>query len=695
MEAWLSEMEFVDSQDGASVSFSRADRIQKKADAAVLLEPHPAWQAGPRKFIASVRKALPPSIGDSPQGLAGLGGGVLLLVLALLWALFRKKEEPQQIAQNAGFGNSPPGTGPSGVVKSGDRYSAIKSGADDVSYKVGGAAQKAGNVAQEVKEEATKKAQDSFADLRKRVEHVKQADDKSEAAAKEVKGALNEGKQNVQWWAQKAEEKVQESTGRSGTGESTLKPSGESKSEPVKGGARVEGSVGRSGTGGSLKPSSGEGEGLGRMTPGAPSVATLGSMLQDKGDSGPNGGVRSGSNGGVSRTVTSGVKGAPVKENEQLVKSDVGEPEDKTPLPERKPRSEGDSSTHGGVSKTVVSGVKGAPVKQNEQLVKSDVGEPGEKTLLPERKPRSEGDSSIHGGESKTVVSGVTGAPTKELEELVKSAVGDPTEKLSAKPLPERKEPATQDSGSVSSYAGEAKTGGQTFISGVEGSNQQELESLVKSTVGKPSSDDAEPDSTNGKPDMTGSKASPSPFQANAADSVLSARGVTDKPGDRAGVTAPKTPFQVNAADSVLSRAPQKPGQSELAAEVAELSAVLGQAGKSSNPGGQGLKGAAPGATEGADDVATLVSELSQVLNESKKEAASSKVRKQGIKVILFSFEEASMMSLIRTTVCVPGRKEAVFRCLLNASLEMAVGCFDFTEKKYPREQFFLGCNRL
>jgi hypothetical protein len=577
MEAWLSEMEFVDSQDGASVSFSRADRIQKKADAAVLLEPHPAWQAGPRKFIASVRKALPPSIADSPQGLTGLGAGVLLLILALLWALFRKKEEPQTISQNAGFGNSPPGTGPSGVVKSGDRYSALKSGKDDVSYKVSGAAQKAGNVAQEVKEEATKKAQDSFADLRKRVEHVKQADNKAEAAGKEVKGALQEGKQTLQWWAQKGEEKVQESTGRSGTGDSTLKPSGGLKTEPVKGGARVEGSVGRSGTGESLTPSSGEGEGLGRMTPGAPSVATLGSMLQDKADSGANRGVRSGSNGGVSRTVTSGVKGAPVKENEKLVKSDVGEPGDKTPLPERKPRSEGDSSTHG--------------------------------------------------GESTTVVSGVKGAPTKELEQLVKSAVGDPTEKLSAKPLPERKEPTTQDSGSVASSEGEAKTGGQTFISGVEGSDPQELESLVKETVGKPSLDDAETDSANGKPDSTDSKASP--FQANTADSVLSARGVTDKPGDRAGGTGPKTPFQVNAADSVLSRAPQTPGQSELAAEVAELSAVLGQAGKSSNPGGQGLKGAAPRATEGADDVATLVSELSQVLNESKKEAAGGKVSRE------------------------------------------------------------------
>jgi hypothetical protein len=67
---------------------------------------------------------------------------------------------------------------------------------------------------------------------------------------------------------------------------------------------------------------------LGRMTPGAASVATLGSMLQDKGYSGFRAGLGLARTGGLD--VTSGIKGAPVKENKQRVKSDVGEPQEPT-----------------------------------------------------------------------------------------------------------------------------------------------------------------------------------------------------------------------------------------------------------------------------------------------------------------------------------------------------------------------------
>lgn len=478
MELWLSEVEWVDPRvDIDPVSISRAARLQMRADAvadadAVAAEADASVQSAPHSFVTSVRKALPPSVGGSPQRFTAFAAAVLL-VLALLWALFRKKA-PQTGAVNAAYGNSPPGTGPSGVAKSsGGQYSAMKSVKQDVSYRV----RQAEGVAKDAKDDASKRAQESLADLRKRVENVKRADDKFAQVKKEAKEELDAGKKTVKGLVKEAEKRVEKSTGRNGTGDS-LKSFGGVKSEPARWGAREDGSSGRSGTGDSLKT---------------------------------------------------------------------------------------------GVSKTVISGVKGAPTKVNE--------------------------------------------------DLVKSTVGDPAEKLSAKPLPEKKEtdaPPAAEEGSTWKWPKKQ----ETVVSGVEGTDSKKLERLVKATVGKPIEQEQGP--AESKP----AGGSASPFQANSVDAVL--RGVMQKSENGAGVTAPKTPLQRNSADAVLSGAQKTPnsgrGSGELASEVAGLSRLMRQGEK---PQGSQLSGR--GGSRGADDVASLMSELSDVMKASKKSVAASRQVRVGV----------------------------------------------------------------
>lgn len=465
MELWLSEVEWVDPRvDIDPISISRAARLQMKADAVV--EADASVPSAPRRVVTSVRKALPPSVGGSPQRFTAFAAAVLL-VLALLWALFRKKAS-QTGAVNTAYGNSPPGTGPSGVARSsGGQYSAMKSVKQDVSYKVG----QAGSVVKDANAEASKRAQESLADLRKRVENVKRADDKFAQVKKEANEELDAGKETVKGLVKEAEKRVETSTGRNGTGDS-LKSSGGVKSEPAKGGPREEGSSGRSGTGDSLKA---------------------------------------------------------------------------------------------GVNNTVISGVKGAPTKVNE--------------------------------------------------DLVKSAVGDPAEKLSAKPLPEKKDtdaPSAAEGGSVWQWPKKQ----ETIVSGVEGVDSKKLERLVKATVGKPSEQEQ------GAAESKSAGGNSSPFQANSADAVL--RGITQKSENGAGVTAPMTPLQRNSADSVLSGAQKTPnsgrGSGELASEVAGLSRLMRQGEKP-----QGSQPSGRGGSRGADDVASLMSELSDVMKASKKSVAASR----------------------------------------------------------------------
>ncbi|GAQ83588.1 hypothetical protein KFL_001540060 [Klebsormidium nitens] len=363
MELWLSEVEWVDPRvDIDPISISRAARLQMKADAAASTE------SAPRRVVTSVRKALPPSVGGSPQRFTAFAAAVLL-VLALLWALFRKKA-PQTGAVNSAYGNSPPGTGPSGVAKSGGQYSALKSARADASYKV----RQAGSVATDANDEAKKRAQESLADLRKRVENVKRADDKFAQVKKEAKEEPDAGKKTIKGLVKEAEKRVEGSTGRNGTGDS-LKSSGGVKTQPANGGAREDGSSGRSGSGDSLKA-------------------------------------------GVSKTVISGVKGAPTKGNEQLVKSAVGDPKAKLsakPLPEKNETPA--PSTGGGwqwpkKQETVASGVEGADPKKLESLVTESVGNPSETEQgAAGSKPAAGSVSPLKANSADAVLRGVTQKP--------------------------------------------------------------------------------------------------------------------------------------------------------------------------------------------------------------------------------------------------------------------------------------------